>query len=926
MEELLKTKLYIPATRADLVRRPRLVERLTAGLTHKLILISAPAGFGKTTLIREWLDGLLDEQSDGKGLPARIAWLSLDGGDNDLSRFLAYLIAALQHAEGMDETVGDSALNMLQSPQPPSTEDLLTSLINDLSLVPGRCILVLDDYHLIEAQPIHEALRFLLEHQPSRLHLVIATREDPHLPLARLRAAGQLTEIRATDLRFNSAEAAEFLNRVAGLELAPNEISALEKRTEGWIAGLQLASLALQGTISRQGHTDVSGFIRSFSGSHHFVLDYLLEEVLSGQAEEVQIFLLQTSILDRLTGPLCEAVTGQKDGQATLEGFEHSNLFLIPLDAQRRWYRYHHLFSELLRHRLRQTLPEQVPGLHIKASQWYQQNGYLEEAIGHALQAEDFERAAEQIEAVSESVWAIGIDTKLRPWLDQLPPDLLLNRPQLAIYHGWHLLSNGQQAAADRILQSVAEELETGQDEALIAPSQNQSQAEPPQVIQLQGRLATVQAFSAFYRGDVAGILQYAERGLEALPEADLYWRSIALHLLGDAYDFSGELDKSYPYRLKGVEASRTSGNILQILITHMKLAIVLRNRGRVQQAIEICQEQMAFARENGMAQTTVVGWLQAIWGEALAETNDLDGGRQLAQKGVAITEAGGDLAMLGWSYICLLRVLFSAGDFSGAEAIIHKLEKTARQSFMPPWIMNLSRTWQRRIWLAQGRRLNADQWIEERGLDLDGEPTYGHEMDRIVLARILLAQKRVDEINKLLLPQLKAAEAGARTARAIEILILQALAAQAARQMDSALTNLEKALERAIPGGFRRIFIDEGPAMSRLLYEALAQGTAPGPASSLLAAFSGAEKARTAAEQHQVSQSDIMEPLSEREIEVLLLIAEGLSNPEIAARLYLSVNTVKVHTRNIYSKLDVNNRTQAVNRGKDLGILPAGY
>jgi len=418
---LLQTKLYIPPVRPELVSRPRLIEQLNKGLHRKLTLISAPAGFGKTTVVSDWI-----RQSE---IP--VAWLSLDDGDNDPVQFLTYFIATL---EQIDNTIGQTGQGMLQSPQPPPPEALITALINEIAAVPSQFVLVLDDYHLIEAQAIHDALTFLLEHLPPRMHLIIAAREDPPLSLARLRARGQLTELRATDLRFTSAEAAEFLIQVMDLNLSAEDIAALETRTEGWIAGLQLAA------ISMQGRADTASLVQSFTGSHRHVLDYLVEEVLEQQSESVQAFLLHTSILDRLTGTLCDAVTGQDNGRATLEILDRANLFIVPLDDERRWYRYHHLFGDLLRQRLRQTQSEQVPTLHNKASEWYEQKGFVDEAIDHALRGECFERAVHLIEAHVDTIWQRGEHAKLRRWLDRLPAEVSSSKPQLCIFRAYYLL------------------------------------------------------------------------------------------------------------------------------------------------------------------------------------------------------------------------------------------------------------------------------------------------------------------------------------------------------------------------------------------------------------------------------------------------------------------------------------------------------
>jgi LuxR family maltose regulon positive regulatory protein len=917
---LLRTKLYIPPIQPDAqhVPRSRLLERLDVGLHGKLTLVSAPAGFGKTTLIGEWV------QSLGRTDPhVATCWLSLDEGDNDLQRFLTYLVAALQtlasgKVEGIEADIGKGVLSTLLSPQPPPAEAILTALINELTALPGRIVLVLDDYHLIDAQPIHDALTFLLRRQPPQLHLVIASREDPDLSLARLRARGQLTELRATDLRFSSSEAAVFLNQVMGLDLSVEDIAALEARTEGWIAGLQLAA------ISMQGRKDVAGFIRSFTGSHHFVLDYLVEEVWQQQSERVQDFLLHTSILDRLTGSLCDGLTGQRNGQSTLEMLERANLFIVPLDDERRWYRYHHLFADLLRQRLRQAQPEQIATLHHRASEWYEQNRHSGEAIEHALCAKDFERAAILVEQHFDATYQRGEHTKLRLWLAKLPVRLVYSKPQLCIFYAWNLFSSGQLDAAERSLRAAEKALESSAVRKTDASSKDQGQLSGTDILTLQGRLAAMWAFLASYRGDVAGTIRYARQSLDDLPEQEYTWRSTAATALGDAYESKGEVAAAYQARLAALATSKASGDVYLTTLANLKVAVTLRMQGQLQRVIEICQRQMQRAKESGVSQTVVAGWLLAIWGEVLAETNDLDRALQQAIEGVELIDRSRDVAMLGWSNLCLIRVLFSRGELAAAEKVVQKVAHTAREQHVPPWITNQIAAWEARIWVAQGKLDAASQWVGERGLDAGGDPAVLHEVEYVALARILIAQGRLDETTTLLQRVLEAAEAGGRTTRVIEILLLQALACQAGGDPNRVMAALERALTLAEPGGYVRIFVDEGPPMARLLYEALSRGIAPQYVQRLLAAFPIAEPEQPDPTRTQATASGLVEPLSERELEVLQLISEGLTNPEIASKLFLSLHTVKVHAHNIYGKLGVHNRTGAAARARALGLLPS--
>jgi LuxR family maltose regulon positive regulatory protein len=803
-------------------------------------------------------------------------------------------------------------------------DPILTSIINELSTLQGRLILILDDYHLISTPPIDEILTSFLEHLPLQLHLIISTRNDPHLPLARLRGSNQLNELRATELRFTFAEISEFLNETMALELSAEDIASLETRTEGWIAGLQLAA------ISMQGREDIPDLIKSFTGSNRFVLDYLIEEVLEQQPESVQNFLLTTSILDRMTASLCDALTGETNGQETLEQLDHTNLFIVPLDEERRWYRYHHLFADLLRQRLKQTIPEQLPILHRKASEWFEQNEFTAQAIEHALRAEDFEQATNLIGRYVDALWKVGEQnrTKIHWWLEGLPEELRYSYPQLCIYHAWGQYMNGHIEAAERSLHAAEQALDASSDGDTGASLTKQDQLTSLDRIQLSGRIAAIQAFLASHKGDISNSIKYAQQALEYLPEQDLAWRSTTAIALVEAYTFAGEFEAATQARLELLEMSKAAGNIFLSLTVSVRLAIDLRVQGRLQKVIDICQQQFQYANENGWSQTAVVGFLLAIWGETLAELNDLDGATTQTTKGVELVARSQDIRALCWSYLCLARVYFTKGDLVNTEKIIQKMEKALRESEIPPWITNRLATWKVRLWLAQGKLNAASQWLEERKLITDGrfkpqgEMDYFLIYDYITAARILIATSQLDEATSLLQHLLGSAEAGARTTRMIEILLLQAMAFQALGNTTQAISVLEQALNLAEPEGFIRIFADEGPPMARLLYKALEHGIAPNYTSRLLTAFPEEAPKQTTPTKPKGQKTGLIEALTEREIEVLMLISEGLTNQDIASRLFLSLNTVKVHTRNIFQKLTVTNRTEAVARAKGLGIL----
>jgi LuxR family maltose regulon positive regulatory protein len=518
---LLTTKLYIPRIRRNLVPRPRLIEQLNDGLQRKLTLIAAPAGYGKTTLVGEWV------QAMGSAAPATgIAWLSLDEGDNDPTRFLSYSVAALRT---IDPNIAKGALSALRSAQPPPAEAVLTSLINDIAANPTRIIPVLDDYYLIGSSPVDEALTFLVDHLPPQIHLVIATRDDPPLPLARLRTRGQMTELRAVDPRFTLSEAAQFLNQVMGLNLSTEDVAALEARTEGWIAGLQLA------TISMRGHKDATSFVKSFTGSHRFVLDYLIEEVLEQQPQDVQTFLLQTAVLDRLTGSLCDALTGQDDGQATLESLEQANLFIVPLDNERRWYRYHQLFADLLRRRLRQSTTSStgneqrdVAELHIRASEWYESHGLEVQAFHHAAAANDVDRTTRLIEGGGMPLTFRGALTPVLIWLESLPTAVLDARPSLWVTYASAVLAAGQVTGVEEKLQAAEAALQG---------------AEPDEETRdISGRIAATRATLAWGRKEAETIIAQSRRALELLHPDNVPFRTSTIWKLGYAYRLQGDL------------------------------------------------------------------------------------------------------------------------------------------------------------------------------------------------------------------------------------------------------------------------------------------------------------------------------------------------------------------------------------------------
>ena len=904
---ILATKLYVPPPRPGVVLRPRLFERLDEGLHSRLTLICAPAGFGKTTLISEWL----------AGCERPVAWLSLDEGDNDPTRFLAYLVAALQTIAA---NIGEGVLGMLRSPQPPPTEAILTALLNEIDTVPDDFVLVLDDYHVVDAKPADDALSFLLEHQPPRMHLVIATREDPHLPLARLRVRGQLTELRAADLRFTPEEAAEFLNQVMGLSLSPVDIAALEARTEGWIAGLQLAALSMRG------REDVSGFIRAFAGDNRYIVDYLVEEVLQRQPERVRSFLLETSILDRLSGPLCDFLTDGGEGGVMLEALERGNLFVVGLDDRRRWFRYHHLFADVLRARLMEERPDLVLDLHRRASEWHERNGSPDDAIRHALAAGDFERAADLAELAGRAMLTNRRGDTFLGWLRALPDEPVRARPVLSAYYALALLSHDLEAAearlrdAERLLDSAA----PGGPES---PPGGMLVVDEEGFRSLPGVISIVRAYLAGALGDVPGVVRHARRSLKLLPEDDHLWRGGAAALLGLAYWNSGDLEAAYRSFADGIATLRMTGDVTHSISGAFILADIRTAQGRLREAARIYEESLKLAEDHGEPMPPLMGDLYVGMSELNRERGDLEAASRYLQRSKELGERGGMSENRHRWYVAMARIKEARGDPDRALDLLDEAERLYIRS-PDPEVRPITAL-KARVWIRQGRLDEALGWARERGLSAHDGLGYLREFEYITLARMLIAryeddraERSIHEATGLLERLLKAAEEGGRAGSVIEILALQALAHEAQGDVPRALASLERALSLAEPEGYVRIFVDEGVPMARLLYDALALEVESEYVRRLLAAYPVAEPEQVTSSRLRGPESEMVEPLSGRELEVLQLIAEGLTNQEVATRLYLSLHTVKVHTRNIFTKLAVKNRTQAVARGRALGIL----
>ncbi len=885
--------------------RPRLLERLAEGLRrgHKLILISAPAGFGKTTLLGEWVHHL----SEGGRQRDEVAWLSLDEDDNDAARFFVHLVAALETVQG---GVCPRTSALLQSLQPPSPKAILTLLINDLAILTFDMVLILDDYHVIEQAAIHAALTFLLDHLPPLLHVVIASRTDPPLPLARLRARNQLAELRAADLRFTSQEAAMFLNQTMGLQLSTQAIETLEARTEGWIAGLQLAALSMRGKTAER----VADFIAAFGGSHRHVIDYLAEEVLAQQSDETRVFLCQTAILNRLTAPLCNAVTGRADSQAILERLEQTNLFLVSLDEERKWYRYHRLFADFLRSRQDDV---QLPELHRRAAEWHQRNGMPAEAIHHLLEAADFEAAADLIEQVTRATLMRSEVVTFLNWVEALPHCVIHARPILRAYNAWALMLTGH--SLDEI-------------EAHLRVEDEDSDHLPAEALVLRAFIAAFQG-----RARLAG--QLSCQVVEQMPEGDLFLQSLLALNTSISSTLNGDLQAGRLALDRVVQMSQATGNVMMTVMALCSLGEVTAMQGHLREALEFYRQAQEWSVDGQGQLLPIAGMILIDKGELAREWNDLETAARYACEGIDLIKKWGEIGAMD-GYIALARIRQAQGNTLAADKAIEAAKQIALRFDAVKVDDIYVAAHQARLWVAQGKLDLAWNWAKARGIEsakgvaqqdeagADLIP-YLHDLEQLTLARVMLGRGELGQVIELLESLLPRAEQQDATRSLIEIHMLKALALQAQGHAPQANAVLEHALSLAEPEGFVRLFVDEGEPMRplildfRLWIEKQSRGQDHKLITyvdRLLAAFTQLAAMPQSKTSHP--QSAMVEPLSEREIQVLQLIAAGLSNSEIAARLVVASSTIKTHINNIYSKLGVSRRMQAVARAKELGLL----
>src|SRR6266699_1481876 len=909
-DALLATKLYVPGPVPGYVARPRLAGALGEGLARGLVLVCAPAGFGKTALLADWV----------RSGDRRVAWLSLDAADSDPVRFWRHVVAALDRAQ---PGIGERVAPLLGQPRS-SFEGLVTALINELAAQPGEdeLLLVLDDYHLVDAQQVHASLAFLLEHLPLGLRLVVASRSDPPLPLARPRAGGQLAELRAGELRFTAEEAAVLLREATGADLPGPAVAALAARTEGWAAGLQLAALSLRG------QADPAGFVAAFSGSHRYVLDYLAGEVLDRQPEEVRAFLLQTSVLERLSGELCDAVTGRTGGQAMLEQVERANLFLVPLDEVRGWWRYHHLFADLLRARLQQQHPDRLAALHRNAAAWSEERGLADDAVRHALAAGEPVWAARLMERhFDEQFYLRGEGATVQRWIASLPAELVTSRPRLLLAQALLVLASGRVEAAGPPLDAAERAFTSAADEPFESTVGVESW-----LVNVPATVTTQRAYLAALRGDAEGAASFASRALLEIGEDEWMVASIARWNLALAEWLRGRLAEAEGALSSTISEWRAVGERGLAAVMRDHLGQIQRAQGRLNAARGTYQEALAITAPPDGPAMPGAGAAHVGLAEVAYERNEFDTalwhittGIPLCRQFVYTPPLATGLATLAW-------IRQANGDPGGASEAMGQAERAAPGPGVTV-LFNPVPVRRARLQLAQGDLSAAARWARQRDLGPDDEPGYPREPEYLVLARVLLAQDRPGPALALLKRLHAAAAAQGRTGSLIEIRALQALAFAAAGEENAAVDTLAGALTLGCPQGYVRVFADEGPPMAALLGRLIAAqrsgqaaaGVPLGCLARLRRAFDAehAEQAAPVTGPAPAAVPGIVEPLTSRELEVLGLLAAGRPNQAVAGELVVTLDTVKKHVSHIMDKLGAANRTEAVTRARELGLIP---
>lgn len=902
---LITTKLYIPSPRPHLVLRSRLIEQLETGSRGKLTLVSAPAGYGKTTLVSSW----------AQQTPNPVVWLSLDENDNDLGRFLTYIVVALQQ---INSSLGIDTLTALQSSQSPQVEILLTMLVNEIAASEKKMTLVLDDCHLITNQSIFDALEFLLNHMPPYMHLVIAGRVDPSIPFSRWRAGGQLAEIRSDDLRFTEAEVIAFLNDLMKLDLSQEDIKALDKRTEGWVAGLQLAALSLQG------RDDKHEFVEAFSGSHTHIIDYLVEEVLSRQPEDIRTFLCRSSILERFNAPLCDITLEISTSQQILKRLVEDDLFLISLDGERYWYRYHHLFADFLELCLEENQPEHIRELHHRAAGWYELNGFTAEALNHYLIAKEDSEATRLVEANAKRLVEGSELATLIKWVGKLPDAQVRVRPWLCVYHAWALrLSGSKFDVVEARIQAAEQALEHHGWHLSQNKSAGESTLAKDEAHSLLGHIYALRAFQALFMDQIPQVIKLANHANTYQPEGKFLHSSIGF-ALGWAYRFSGDLEAAYQAFGETEKFSLASGNIYMAVAAICRLAYGQVLGGELHRTLVNFRKAESIATRKDGTRLPVAGYAYVYMAGLYYEWNDLDKAIHYALEGIDLCERVGYIMDQIVGYATLARLRYAKNGWDSAQEALQTAEGLSKRMggyvYARRWVEDC----QVRLWIAEGKLESVARWVQESGLGVEDELSFMRDIEHITLARALVALGKVqpDKLHtqdalSLLTRLQELTEAANWNGKLIEVLVLQALALQSISKDDEALAVLGSALSLAKPEGYIRSFIDEGKPMEVLLRKASIRGITPNYIDKLLAGFEVDKRTG-----YIPPPSTLIEPLSQREREVLRLLATDLSGPEIANELSIALSTVRYHSNNIYGKLNVHNRRTAVRRAEVLGLL----
>jgi LuxR family maltose regulon positive regulatory protein len=925
-DQLLATKFFVPSSSHHLIERPRLITLLNQGLLRKLTLISAPAGFGKTTLLSTWVGLFQQENSEAP----HVAWISLDEDDNEPMRFWEYALAALETQQPGLCTPLLGYLQIHRASTPP-LRYVLQSLINTLASRTEQFLLAFDDYHLITEPGVHSSLLYLIEHLPHQMHIILASRADPPLPLSLLRSRGEVLEVRTNQLRCTPEEVMAFFKEVMGMQL-PNEIiQDAVARIEGWLAGLQLLGLSLQG------QTDPTDLLKEVSGSQHYILDYLIEEVLWRQPSMVQTFLMHTSILERLSAPLCDAVLKRTDSQKLLEFLERSNVFVIPLDGQRRWYRYHSLFAEALRYRLEQTEGEVVSALHLRASQWYTTQGYLSDAVRHAISACDWPHAADLIEQEYTSIWVNNQHAMVRRWLEQLPVEIVRSRPRLCLTYAKTLylvapyrtiarwLQDAERALRAAVPAQTNETADNGE-----APLAKQSEWE-----NLLGEIAAYNAIVTGYNlGEESATLAFCQQALAHLSEQNFLARAEVAFARSLAYHSCGDIVASIKSSREATMLAQAEGDISSTIFYLCRTTYSLLESGHLHEAVQVAEQVAQLGATPVGLPHAMVCWAYIHHANVLREWNRLDEALELALQAIRLCEQTETFVSLYLGYTVLMRICLARGEINTAGSAFQKAEELLAKSYSPHrrdvyvivnWVQ---------FWLASGASGRAIHWAQDLAQHAKVHSQLARERQDVARARVLLAQQKPMEALSLLAPLEVSAEQQARWGHVIEIKVLQALAHHMRDKAREATSTLSQAVRLAEPEGYIRIFVDEGAPMVALLSRLQEQEREHGPTAYLdtvLAAFAISLHNEKAAMQltngasHPLKydpSSPLIELLSGRELEVLGLLEQGASNQEIAQDLVLALSTVKSHVRTILSKLEVSNRTQAVKRARTLGLL----